>query len=592
MTAIQFLAEWALRSSILILIGALLLWVLRIKDPSVRLAAWVAMLCGSLAIPALSTLLPKVPVAVLRSAPPVQALSRPAPAIDSRSTQPAPSHTAPEVLRKGATAAAQFDWAGVALGIYFLIAAAMLARLSVGLLLSRRLLRASRATGQSTHGIEIRESRGIGAPAAIGIARPVILLPTDWRDWDQAKLDAVLAHERSHILRNDPAVQLLSAIHRALVWHSPLSWYLHRRIVRVAEEASDDAAVAVTRDRASYAEMLLEFMRRGLRRASWQGVAMARYGSPEQRIGRILEGTALSRGVTRGSVLAILALASPVAYVVAAAQTDVAAAAPSASMRPVAAAPEVTGAPVAPRAAVSPAIAAPGEDVQQAAAPASASEPATPPSAPRRERSIRRYMIFSNDSISGSWDSDDRVDEQELRAKFGQHFAWFRQGGSDYVVTDAGVMSQLEKAMEPQRAVNRMQEEVNKQQAVVNQHQADVNRAQNAVNEIQASVNRRQHLINELQSAKGDDELIRKLEAMLQELRENKGEAGHTQDAANRAQDKVNQMQGRVNDEQGKVNEQQGRVNEEQQRVSEKFEGKIEEILGSALERHLAQPIK
>ena len=135
----------------------------------------------------------------------------------------------------------------------------------------------------------------------LGIARPAIVLPGDWREWDGAKLDAVLAHERSHIRRHDPAVQLLSAIHRALLWHSPLSWFLHRRIVRVAEEASDDAAVAVTRDRASYAEVLLDFMQRGVRGASWQGVPMARYGRPDERIHRILDGTALSRGVTRWS---------------------------------------------------------------------------------------------------------------------------------------------------------------------------------------------------------------------------------------------------------------------------------------------------
>jgi RND family efflux transporter MFP subunit len=124
-------------------------------------------------------------------------------------------------------------------------------------------------------------------------------------------------------------VQLLSAIHRALLWHSPLSWFLHRRIVRVAEEASDDAAVAVTRDRALYAEVLLDFMRRSggarVRRASWQGVPMARYGRADERIQRVLDGTALSRGVTRWSVAAILALGSPLAYLVAAAQPQSAA---------------------------------------------------------------------------------------------------------------------------------------------------------------------------------------------------------------------------------------------------------------------------
>src|SRR5208337_2385235 len=55
----QFLAEWALRSSILIVSGALLLRALRVKDPSLRLAAWTAMLCASLAVPALMAVLPK-----------------------------------------------------------------------------------------------------------------------------------------------------------------------------------------------------------------------------------------------------------------------------------------------------------------------------------------------------------------------------------------------------------------------------------------------------------------------------------------------------------------------------------------------------
>jgi hypothetical protein len=65
MTALQFLAEWVLRSSILILGGTLLLWVLRVKDPSFRLAAWTGMLCGSLAIPALMMVAPSVPLTVM-----------------------------------------------------------------------------------------------------------------------------------------------------------------------------------------------------------------------------------------------------------------------------------------------------------------------------------------------------------------------------------------------------------------------------------------------------------------------------------------------------------------------------------------------
>ena len=142
--------------------------------------------------------------------------------------------------------------------------------------------------------------------------------PTRPHLWDAPKLDAISRMSGLASCVMIPLLQMLSVIHRALLWHSPLSWFLHQRIVRVAEEASDDAALAVTSDRASYAELLLEFMQRGIRGTNWMGVPMARYGRADQRILRILDGKTLSRGVTRWTVAAIVALSLPIAYVVAA----------------------------------------------------------------------------------------------------------------------------------------------------------------------------------------------------------------------------------------------------------------------------------
>jgi RND family efflux transporter MFP subunit len=325
MITIQFVADWALRSSILILSGALLLWALRVKDASIRLAAWTLMLFGSLAIPALTAALPIMPVVVTRAvAPPPAAQAVP---------YGAPPTAAPAVFHQNEVLAKPFDWRRAAAMLYVFIVLAFLLRLCFALAMSRRLLRGSRATGRAAEGIEIRESSRVAAPVTLGIARPAIVLPIDWRQWSGAKLEAVLAHERAHVRRFDPAVQLISAIHRSLLWLSPLSWFLHTRIVRSAEEASDDAALAATGDRAAYAEVLLDFMGRGVRRASWLGVPMARYGRPDERIHRILDGTALSRGVTRWSMAAVLAIGSPLAYVVAAAhpQSSPRPAAPSAA---------------------------------------------------------------------------------------------------------------------------------------------------------------------------------------------------------------------------------------------------------------------
>ena len=596
MNTAQLLAEWAIRSSILILCAALLLRALRVKDASIRLAAWTAIVCSSLAIPVLIAVFPKLPLALMPAAAPAHA--GPVLAYEGTSVH--------EVIQQQPAPSTDIDWARIAAATYALIAGILLLRLSAGLLLTRRLLTASRATGLKSEGIEIRESDRITSPVTVGILRSNILLPVDWPGWSRAKLDAVLAHEMSHVRRKDPAIQLLSAIHRALLWYSPLSWFVHRSIVRLAEEASDDAAVAVTRDRASYAEVLLDFMQRGVQRVDWHGVAMARYGRPDERIHRILDGRVLSNGVTRGTVAAIGLLALPLAYLTAAAQPQ--------------RAPQVTRAPRTPQIAESaatlntPAHLGQPPMLAQAAAQKQPSE-----SDARKDRSTTlRYRICLGDTQSGSWDSNDRLDDEALRSRFGRRFAWFRQGGNEYVVTDAGVLAEIERAMEPQEKVNRMQDQVNGLQSVVNESQSKVNsqqnevnglqdhvnQHQNEVNALQEGVNQRQDLLNRIQSSatKEDKEaLIQKMEAAIRELRNGSGggdqetvnrrqaEVNAEQHRVNEAQNKVNSTQSGVNAEQDKVNAEQHKVNEEQARVSAQFNERIREIFDSAVRRRLAQ---
>ena len=323
MTSIQFLVEWAVRSSALILVGALLLAALRVKDPAIRLAAWTAMLAGSLAIPLLREALPQMTV---KAPTAVAAMVKARPVMLPRGRGSEATAGPVEVRRSDGARIGRLrsslDVSVIAVAVYALGAFLLLLRVGIGLFAGLRLLRASQPTGSAADGIEIRESARVPAPLTLGIARPAIVLPANWREWEGPKLEAVLAHERSHVRRLDPAVQLASAIHRALLWHSPLSWFLHQRIVRVAEEASDDAALAAACDRPSYAEILLGFM------SGPVGVPMGRYGNPDRRIHRILEGSVLSSGLTRWSAAAVLALGCPLVYVAGAANVPVESPAP------------------------------------------------------------------------------------------------------------------------------------------------------------------------------------------------------------------------------------------------------------------------
>ena len=334
MTA-EFLLEWTLRSSVVIGAGAALLWMLRIKDPSVQLAAWTAMLGSSLAIPALVLTLPAVRVPSVTFSVPAFLIADSPRAADRRLTAaPTPSSATLDVVEDasierrhpepGQTDGSNSDFTDrflLGAGILYVCGAiALLARIVIGARLSTRLGRGTAGTGIEVDGFEVRESPQVAAPLTLGVVRPVIVLPADWRQWDQATLQAVLAHERSHVTRLDLAVQLLSLVHRAALWHSPLSWLLHRHIVRSAEHASDDAAVAAIGDRAAYAEILMHFMRRDIAGHVNVGISMARHVDPAQRLDRVLDGTYISRGIRRQSVAAIAAVAVPVVCLVATAQ--------------------------------------------------------------------------------------------------------------------------------------------------------------------------------------------------------------------------------------------------------------------------------
>ena len=183
----------------------------------------------------------------------------------------------------------------------------------------------------------------------------------------------------------------------------------------------------------------------------------------------------------------------------------------------------------------------------------------TPAAAGATERAITRYVIVQGHSTSGSWDENNSPSTDELRSRFGDRFAWFRKDGHEYVVTSSSVMDELDRAMEPQKNVNRMQ--------------AGVNREQGRVNEMQGVVNEHQHDVN----------------AMQAEVNANRGA---DQERVNRNQGVVNAEQAKVNAEQAKVNAMQEKVNQEQHRVSAELNRRVQEIFESALQSGVATELR
>ena len=176
----------------------------------------------------------------------------------------------------------------VALTLYCGVAALFLLRLALGLFRTIRVWQAALPVpagelGRDAASLPLRASSQIASPVTIGSA---VLLPADYRTWDREKLRIVLAHERSHIRQGDFYLQVLASFYAALVWFSPLGWWLKQELAELAEAISDRAGMKEATSRTSYAQILLEFA--AAPRKTQIGVAMARPGSLSRRIERLL----------------------------------------------------------------------------------------------------------------------------------------------------------------------------------------------------------------------------------------------------------------------------------------------------------------
>jgi len=133
-------------------------------------------------------------------------------------------------------------------------------------------------------------SLDVEAPVAIGVTSPTVVVPGHLLDHlPPDVLAPILAHELSHVARHDYAVNLAQCVAEVLLFHSPATWWLGRRIREAREFCCDDSAVAVAGDRAKYVEALTLVARLGALTGARPVLGMA---GPRliTRVRRLLEG--------------------------------------------------------------------------------------------------------------------------------------------------------------------------------------------------------------------------------------------------------------------------------------------------------------
>ena len=159
-----------------------------------------------------------------------------------------------------------------------------------------------------------------------GLHQPTVILPGAARGWPENRVQIVLAHELAHIRRGDWLVLMGAELLRAVYWFNPLMWIACRRLRRESELACDDAVLGLGVEGTEYASHLLDLARafRQHRRPFFPAPAMARPSSLERRVSamlnRSLNRTPLTRSACVVSVIGLLAIALPIAGLVASAQ--------------------------------------------------------------------------------------------------------------------------------------------------------------------------------------------------------------------------------------------------------------------------------
>jgi GWxTD domain-containing protein len=302
-----YLAVLSCRSLGLACLTWLALRVCRVKSASVKHAAWTVVTGVMLLQVVASPALPSVPLRVLA---PVQ----------DAGPSPGPQLVLSPIRVQASDRHLAFTWRQVVIGIYAAVAFALLVQLTLGYMFARRLVRNSKPVD----GPRVRESESISVPVTVGQVAPAILLPIDWREWDSAKLQAVLAHEEAHVRRADWAIGVMARINCCVFWFHPLAWWLRRQLALLAEFACDDLVLGQVGDRQEYARALFEIacaMKSAQGRFIGVAVSMAKETNVQKRMDHILDQTRpIPPAFGRSGWVTLLVCGLPLAYLASAVQ--------------------------------------------------------------------------------------------------------------------------------------------------------------------------------------------------------------------------------------------------------------------------------
>ncbi len=653
----------AVRTLALAAVARLVLAVFRVKATSARLLTWTAVLYAALALPLLLWLLPsiQVPLPIL---PQTGVLPAPSAIATANVTHPAVNRQpekqtlvgrgklSPEFVAgipvvaghkpamKSTVWTRSLSWTSAATTIYLAVALILLLRFLIGLAVTQRLVKtsqqltderlrsilSSRAQWSDSSLPRVCESLAIAVPITVGPIRSTILLPSNWHEWDDERLEAVMTHELSHVSRHDPLTHCIALLYRAIFWFSPLAWWLHAHIAELAEQASDEAALSSGADRNHYARTLLGFfetLHAAPQRVWWQGVSMAHAGQAEKRLEKILgwKGS-VAMHLKKSAIILITTLAIPVVYLAASVRPTTSSPAsvaaqqppqPAAAAVPAQPAPPPTGgvnavAPIAGVPGHGPIAGVPAPPVPPLRGVAAVPAMSAPP-APAQTSSFatghnhgswysygfdddERFVIVTgkSDSFNMSGSSQDAHHVEKLRKQISGDFIWFQRDEKSYIIRDQATIDRAHKLWAPQEELGKKQEELGRQQEVLGKQQEELGAKMEQVKvnvpDMTAAIDRLKAKLQKL----GPTATMEQVGELQSEIGELQSKIGELQSHAGDQQGKLGEEMGALGEKQGKLGEQQGELGRQQGELAEKAAKEMKQILDEAIKNGKAQP--
>ena len=141
--------------------------------------------------------------------------------------------------------------------------------------------------------IALMESALVSVPMTIGWLKPMILLPIGTLNgMTVAQVEAILAHELSHIQAKDYILNIFQTLIEILFYYHPAVWWISANIRAERENRCDDVAVKLCGNSLTYAKALLALQEMQHQNIRTYGLAMTfstkRKGILLKRVKRIL----------------------------------------------------------------------------------------------------------------------------------------------------------------------------------------------------------------------------------------------------------------------------------------------------------------